>query len=108
VIFTLLITILVEGCVVLVYCAWQKRPARRLLLASLVVNVLTQAMLWTALKIFFQQYILTLIVAEVLIWLVEGILLYFFTWKQLTMRAAILLSLWMNIVSFGIGWFLPV
>ncbi|MFT3891653.1 MAG: hypothetical protein QM730_08485 [Anaerolineales bacterium] len=101
-------TILVEGCVVLVYSALQKKPAGKLLLASFVVNVVTQSMLWLALKIFFQQYLVTLFVAEVLIWLVEGVLLYYLTGKQLTPHAALILSLCMNAVSFGVGWFLPV
>jgi hypothetical protein len=108
VIYTLPITILVEGCVVLLYCALQKRPAGKLLLASLFVNVVTQGMLWLALWIFFQQYIVTLLVSEVLIWLVEGILFYYLTGKQLTLWTVLLLSLCMNAVSFGVGWFLPV
>ena len=105
---TLVLTVFLEGCVVLVYCALQKRPAGRLLQASLLINVLTQGMLWLILKIFFQQYILTLITAEVLIWLIESVLLYYLMLKQLSLRSAVLLSLCMNALSFGVGWFLPV
>jgi len=108
VIFTLLITILIEGCVVFIFCALQKRPAGRLLLASLMVNVLTQSMLWVALKIFFQHYLIALTVAEVLIWLVEGVLLRWLSGNHLNLRQTLTLSLCMNAASFGIGWFLPV
>jgi len=108
VIFTLLITILIEGCVVLVYSALRKRPAGDLLRASLLVNMLTQLMLWVALKIFFQHYLLTLIVMEVVIWLIEGILIYGLSKGQLSLSNAVFLSLCMNLLSFGIGWFLPV
>ena len=108
VIFTLLITILVEGCVVFIFCAVQKRPAGRLLLASFMVNVLTQVLLWVALKVFFQNYLITLIVVEVLIWLLEGVFLHRLPGNNLNLRQALTLSLCMNAASFGIGWFLPV
>lgn len=107
-IFTLLITILVEGGVVLVYATLRKTPAGTLLRASLMVNVLTQIMLWIALRIFFQHYLITLIVAEFLIWFVESVLMYYFARGQLSPANAIVLSLCMNGASFGVGWFLPV
>jgi hypothetical protein len=46
-------------------------------------------------------------VAEVLIWLLESALLYFFPNTRLTWPEALSLSLGMNLASFGIGWFLP-
>ena len=107
-IFTLLITILVEGCVVLVYAALRKRPAGILLRASLIVNVLTQVSLWAALRIFYQHYLITLIVVEIIIWLVESVLMYFLARGQLSPVNAIVLSLCMNAASLGVGWLLPV
>lgn len=105
---TMLATILMEGCVVFTYCVWRKKPAGKLLGTSLLVNVLTQVVLWAVLRIFFQYYLITLFVSEVLIWLGESLLLYYLVKEQLKLFEAFLLSLCMNTVSFGVGWFLPV
>ena len=91
-----------------VYSVIRQKPAGHLLQASLVVNVLTQVILWIALKIFFRYYLTALIVAEILIWLVESILIYRLSKGQLSPSHAVILSLSMNLASFGIGWFLPV
>ena len=100
-------TLLVEGVVVTVYCAIKRKPASDLLEVSFIVNVFTQIILWFALRIFFRYYLIALIAAEVLIWLVESILIYHLSRKQLTPSSAVFLSLCMNLSSFGIGWFLP-
>ncbi|HLA05885.1 MAG TPA: hypothetical protein VJ022_00460 [Anaerolineales bacterium] len=107
-ILTLLVTILIEGTVVLAYSALRKRPAGPLLFASFIVNVFTQGALWVALQIFFRQYLTALFVAEILIWLIESLLLYHLSRNQLRPVHALILSLCMNLASFGIGWFLPV
>ena len=104
----MLATILIEGCVVFIYCTRHKKNAGKLLGASLLVNVLTQVALWAALRVFFQQYIIALFAAEMLIWLAESFLLYYLVRQQLKWSEAFLLSLMMNAASFGVGWFLPV
>jgi hypothetical protein len=108
VIVTVLATILMEGCVVFIYCAWRKKPVGKLIGASLLINVLTQIALWAVLRVFFQQYLLALFISEVLIWLVESLLLFYLVKEQLKLFEAVILSLMMNVVSFGVGWFLPV
>jgi len=108
VIYTLLLTLLVEGAVVFVYCAVHKRPAGALLQASFIVNVFTQAILWLALRMFFRHYLIALITAEVLIWLVESAFMYKLPGNKLSLSHAAFLSLCMNLSSFGVGWFLPV
>jgi hypothetical protein len=50
---------------------------------------------------------ITLLLAEVFIWLIESLLLYRFSAKQLRLPEAALISLLMNLASFAIGWFLP-
>jgi hypothetical protein len=72
------------------------------------MNIFTQSLLWLGLNLFFRQYLLTLMVAEVLIWAIESILLYGVASNGLQLREAFLLSLSMNLISFTIGWFLPV
>jgi len=108
VIDTLLLSILIEGAILVGYGRWRKRPAGRLALALIAANVLTQMLLWTALGLNPGHYLPTLFSAEVVIWLIEGVILYVFPGAQLGPTEALLLSLVMNIVSFGIGWFLPV
>ena len=107
-IFTLFVTLLLEGAVVSGYCVWRKRPLQPLLFSSICINLLTQSLLWIVVNLFFRQYLITLIVAEFLIWILEGSLLYFVRANRLRFREALLLSLGMNLASFGIGWFLPV
>ena len=107
-IFTLLTTLLIEGVVVLLYCVINKRTVSVLLQAGLIVNVFTQVVLWFLLQVFFHHYMITLIVVEVLIWLVEGLFLYWFPGSKLKFSQAMILSLCMNAASFGTGWFLPV
>lgn len=69
---------------------------------------MTQSLLWIGLSVFFQNYLSTLIVAEILIWGLEGLILSFNPANQLRLTEALLLSLAMNVTSFGLGWFLPV
>jgi hypothetical protein len=106
-IITLLITIVVETIIVIGYCRWRDKPRLPVVFTSIAANLVTQSLLWIALLIFFRHYLLTLLVAEGLIWIVESLLLYFVPVNQLYFREALFLSLGMNLASFGVGWFLP-
>jgi len=105
---TLFTTIIVEGAVVIGYSVRQKKPVVSLLITSVIGNLITQALLWMALRFFFQYYVETLLITESLIWLVEGVLLYGLRFNRLNMREAFSLSLIMNLSSFVMGWFLPI
>ena len=107
-IVTLLITIFLEGAIALGYCAWQRKPIQPVLFTSVSINLITQSLLWTRLTLFFRQYLITLFLAELFIWIVEGAILYFVRANNLRFTDALLLSLIMNLASFGVGWFLPV
>ena len=104
----LAITILVESAVVIAYAIWQRKPLIHLLLSSLCANFLTQACLWAVINIFPHHYLETLLLAEVCIWAIEALLLFFYRCNRLKLLEAILLSLIMNLTSFGIGWLLPI
>jgi hypothetical protein len=108
VIDTLVITILVEGVVCLGYSIWRRKPIGPIFITSVFVNLITQSLLWVALSLFYQYYLATLLVAEVLIWAMEGYLLYGWRLNRLKIGEALILSLMMNLSSFGIGWFLPI
>ena len=105
---SLLFTIFIEGLVVLGYSAWRRKPAGRLLPASLLANLLTQSLLWLTLNLLFKHYLAALFTAEAFIWLIESLILYRWPGSRLTWKEAVLLSLGMNLASFGLGWFLPV
>ena len=106
-IVTLFITIVVEGSIIIGYSIWRKIPLRPLLLTSFLGNLLTQSLLWAALIIFFRDYLLTLIIVEILIWVIESLLLYSVTANRVSLGEAALLSLCMNGMSFALGWFAP-
>ena len=105
---TLLVTIIVEGVVVVGYSIWRRKPVCPILFTSVWVNLLTQSLLWLVLNLFFQHYLIALFVAEILIWMIESVLLYSLPANQLRFADAALLSLSMNLVSFAFGWFLPI
>ena len=75
---------------------------------SVFGNLITQTLLWVTLSLFYQHYLVTLLVAEIFIWVIESFLLAGIRFNQLKVGEALFLSLIMNFASFGIGWFLPV
>ena len=105
---TLAITVLVEGAVVAGYAIWRKKPLKHLLFSSLCANLFTQSILWVVLYLFPHHYLTTLFIAEICIWGIEAFILYLYRFNRLKLREAMLLSLVMNLASFGIGWLLPV
>ncbi len=107
-ILSLLATIVVEGAICLSYSIWCKKPLVSILGTSIFANLITQSLLWIALHLFVDHYLATLFLAELLIWLIESILLCAFRVNRLGIREASVLSLLMNLTSFGLGWFLPI
>lgn len=107
-IYTLLITIFIEAVIVIGYSNWRTKPTIPILLISIFANLITQFLLWIGLNLFYKHYLITLSVAEILIWLIESVILYSFHFNQLKIRDAFFLSLMMNLSSFWVGWFLPV
>jgi hypothetical protein len=104
---SLLVTILVEGIIAAGYARWRGKPLRPILLTSIIANIITQFLLWGGLILFFHHYLSTLYFAEILIWMLESILLHRVRANQLELPEATLLSLVMNLASFGAVWFLP-
>lgn len=105
---TLLVTIAVEGGIAISYSLCRSKPVGSILLTTLLANIFTQSLLWIALNLFFQRYLITLFLAELMIWLLEGILLFRFRSNKLNFRESLLLSLMMNLSSFAFGWWLPI
>jgi hypothetical protein len=106
-IVTLIITILIEGAIVAGYCIWRGKLLAPILFTSIWANLITQAFLWAVLSLFFQHYIVTLLIAEIFIWMIESFLLYRFSASQFRLPEAMFVSLIMNLASLAFGWFLP-
>ena len=105
---TLVITLILESAIVIAYSLWAKKSVKSILATGICGNLITQSMLWIALNLFFQNYLVTLFLSEVLIWIAESLLLYSIPANHLDLKETILLSLGMNLTSFTLGWFLPV
>ncbi len=105
--YTLVLTLFIEGLVVTGYAHWQRKPLVSILLTASLGSLLTQGLLWLVLSLFYQHYLGVLLVAEVLIWFLEGLLLWRVPVNRLVWREALGLSLVMNLASFGAGWLLP-
>ena len=107
-IVTVVITILIESVIIVGYALWRKKPVGHLLLSGALVNGITQAFLWIVLTGLTTHYLTVLFVSEICIWWLEGMILWLYPYNRLKLGQALLLSLAMNLASFGIGWFLPV
>jgi hypothetical protein len=59
------------------------------------------------LNLFFQRYLIALLVSEMLIWVIEGLLLSIVPANRLRFMEAVFLSLSMNLASFALGWIMP-
>jgi hypothetical protein len=75
---------------------------------SIIANLITQLFLWGVLNLFFLHYLSVLFLTEVFICLLESLALYYIRANHLRFTEAVLLSLSMNLLSFGLGWFLPI
>ncbi len=105
---TLLPTLLVEGLIAAACSRWRRKPLASILLTASLANLLTQSLLWLVLTIFYRAYLPTLFVAEIGVWLTEAVILRLVPANRLAWNEALLLSLGMNLVSFGIGWLIPI
>jgi hypothetical protein len=108
--FAPLVTLVIEGVVVLIYAVASQRHVFVWLTQVLVVNMVTQPALWllVASQRAHLPYALILFLAEPMIWLGEAALLYLLQGKQLSFKRALILSLILNVISVGVGLLLPV
>jgi hypothetical protein len=100
---TLSFTLLIESALALAFAVWHRKPDGALWLTCLAANLFTQSLLWLALALFFHHYWPTLLIMEIIIWLVEGLIFYSIPANRFTLREAFLLSLVSNLTSFVAG-----
>jgi hypothetical protein len=105
---TLSLTIAIEGIIIAIYALLRRRSLVKLLVSVLLANLATQFLLWVVLSLLLGNYLPVLLITELLIWLLESIILRVFPGNGLSWKEALLLSLVMNLASFGIGWLIPI
>jgi len=103
----LLVTLITELAIGLIYVTWRKRPWFSVLLTILLMNMVTQPVLWFLVKELRLSLCIWVYVLEVIVWLVEARILYIVLRKSARFSETLLLSLAMNLASFGIGLLLP-
>jgi hypothetical protein len=103
------LTAVIELTLGWLYSRWRERPKRVVLTMILVANLVTLLGLsiipWTG-PIFSFSWT-DILIMEGLIWLVEAVILFLPLRKSIRFSEALLLSLALNAVSFGVGLLLP-
>lgn len=90
------------------YVVWRKRPAVLILTVILLLNLVTQPALWLTVSGFSGKYpVIAVLFAELVVWLVEAGGLFLAQRKTIGFGEALLVSLVLNVASFGIGLLLP-
>lgn len=98
----LIVSIIVEllGMIVIVFAF--KMP-KRLLLEVVLANLISIALFWFVITSFVITFLVWVGVFELMIVLFEALFYFFITKKQISFKKALLISLVLNIFSFGIG-----
>lgn len=105
---SLLTTLAVELALGFAYALWRKHPVVYLLTIILLMNMITQPLLWLALTGgFVGSSMVWTLTAEIGVCLVEAWILFKALPGKITNKEALLLSLVLNAASFGVGLILP-
>ena len=103
----LTVTIIVELVISVIYVLWRKRPWLPTLLTILPMNMVTQPVVWLVVKSMRLTMCAGTYVLELIVCLLEAWILYRVFRKSVKFSEILLLSLAMNLASFGIGLLLP-
>ncbi|MBT3338955.1 MAG: hypothetical protein HN855_09180 [Anaerolineae bacterium] len=110
-ILPLVLTLLVELLLAYLYVTFKNKeiPNKRFLLGVLIINLITQPV-FTYISVISQNMGMGIycLFAEMVIFFVEAIFIYFFMKKEINFGKALILSFVFNFASFFIGLFLPV
>jgi hypothetical protein len=106
---TIPLTAIIELFLGWLYARWKERQKGLVLTLILFANLLTTFWFWSFSTSggFFRYSWSKLFLSEGIVWLVEAIILYVPMRKTLKFGEALLLSLVLNAVSFGVGLLLP-
>jgi hypothetical protein len=105
----LIITLVVELLFGTGYVLWKKRSASVILTVILLLNLITQPVLWITLSGFSGIYpIVPILFAEAVVWLVEAGGLYLSQRNSMRFQEALWVSFGLNAASFVAGILLPI
>jgi hypothetical protein len=105
----LVITLVVELLLGTGYVLWKKRPASVILTVILLLNLITQPVLWITVSGFSGvSPVFLILFAEVVVWLVEAGGLYLSQRNSMRFREALWVSFSLNAASFVVGSLLPI
>jgi hypothetical protein len=105
----LITTLVVELLLGTVYVLWKKRSTSIILTMILLLNLVTQPVLWITLSGFSGMSSIYLIIfAEGVVWLVEAGGLYLSQRNTIRFQEALWVSFTLNVASFVVGIFLPI
>lgn len=105
---TVLLTVFLEGVLIAGFARTTGRSPGWLVGTSIVMNLLTQAILWAVLFQFWWIYLPALAIAEISIWVIETVVLFSVRPNRLSLAQAACLSLFLNGTSLALGLFLPI
>lgn len=104
----LIITLVVELLLGTGYVLWKKRSASLILTVILLLNLITQPVLWITISGFSGMYpVFPLLFAEGVVWLVEAGGLYLSQRNSMRFQEALWVSFALNAASFLVGILLP-
>ena len=108
---TFLLTLIIEIILALVYLWISKPTNKRILLGVLFANVFTQPIFVLSLAdlgLNIQHSMNSILIVESVIWLIEAVIIYFVQKKELSFIHIFILTLILNVASFGLGLLLPI
>jgi hypothetical protein len=104
----ILITVIIEAILGLLYAVIRNRSKLTTITMVILANMITILPFWAVASFMSGDYhVLFIIIAELLIWFVESVILYLTQRKTIRFWEAVLLSLILNGISTLIGLFLP-
>jgi hypothetical protein len=105
----LIITLVVELLLGTGYVMWKKRSASIILTVILLMNLITQPVLWITISGFSGlSPVILILFAEVVVWLVEAGVLYMSQRTSMRFQEALWVSFALNAASFVVGSLLPI
>lgn len=104
----LVLTIIFELLLALMYVRYTKKT-KKILKSVLLVNLISLPIVWFVFPLFLptlgDSFIITIVLAEIFVFLFEGILLHLLNKDDLSQKSAFILSLLINAVSIIVGYF---
>jgi hypothetical protein len=104
---TFLLTLIIESVCTSLYLAIKKESGRKILMGVVIANIFSQPAFVSFVYMFITSFT-GILIAEIIIWLVEALIIYFIQRKYFAFKHILALAFILNAASFGIGLLLPI